>query len=104
MRISLSAEASQKKSRGSPLRRIRGSVAPSPRRLHLLVSVFERLTTVDDDRLDLSFAVIDFDFQSAEERRMVLLDLFNAVFQQGEDSIQIPTRPNRLLRSSRMST
>jgi hypothetical protein len=60
--------------------------------------ILKRLTAVDDDRLDFSFAEIHFDLQGAKEGRMVLLDFLNVRLQQGEDAIQVPARSHFLAR------
>ena len=66
--------------------RIRGSVVPFA--VSVVVAareqerlIFECLSTIDDDSVDLSCAKVDFNFEGAEERRLLLFNLFD-VFSQ----------------------
>ena len=43
--------------------------------------VFKCLSAVDDDGFDLSCAKVDFDFERAEERRLLLFNFFDVITQ-----------------------
>jgi hypothetical protein len=53
-------------------------------------SVLEGLPPVDNDRLDLPLAEVDFNLQGAEEKRVVLFDLFDGCLQEAKNPVQIP--------------